>query len=375
MGSPQPQIRRVRRVPELCPFLSRPLGGCSVTPQPGKGMGPVLSAARAARDPRSCGGTEPGPGSASPELRLGRGSHPLRPPSTWSCFLGLSILPSIPASLPASLPPSPLHPGGPTGPSSHAPNSGPCSLLGWKGEPEFSSMSLPPRLSLQRCPFSIPCSHRSFPARARGHLGGQFWVFFFGGMMRAGGTLGASLMFQLTQMLGQHRGCGSSFRHRFWGFFFGEVRIDLVYIIFSPSCWEGIAHSRGFSIKKSGCLPPLPLRSGANWCPADVGVGTPGDAPRQRLRMSRGEVGKLREGEVSARGSSSSILTRISEGDPSRGRIVLVPSWPPEGQRRWGGFGGSVCVPCRSRGCARLEQHCSIPPAAAAVTGTFSFHI
>lgn len=78
--------------------------------------------------------------------------------------------------------------------------------------------------------------------------------------------LGAALVFQLTQMLGQHRACGSSFplsfRHRFfWG---GMVRADLVYIIFSPSCWEGIAHSRGFSIKKSGCLPPLPLRSGAN---------------------------------------------------------------------------------------------------------------
>lgn len=115
----------------------------------------------------------------------------------------------------------------------------------------------------------------------------------------------------------------------FFFFFFGEVRIDLVYIIFSPSCWEGIAHSRGFAIKKSGCLPPLPLRSGANWCPADVGVGTPGDAPR--LRMSRAEVGKVWARGVSARASSIFILSPILEADPRCGRILLVPSSPPEG--------------------------------------------
>lgn len=71
--------------------------------------------------------------------------------------------------------------------------------------------------------------------------------------------LGAVLVFRLTQMLGQHRGCASSFplsfRHRFWG---GMVRADLVYIIFSLPAGRELHIHEVFLLKNLGVFLPSP---------------------------------------------------------------------------------------------------------------------
>lgn len=162
--------------PGALPLLRHPLGGCPFSPHPGKGVGgPVLCVLGTARGapaalprpgrvrplqpeapgPAGSGGDKvPGPGSASPgrRARSGKGQQLSVPTLDLEPRLGPHL--SVYSCIRASIPPLPHNLGGATGPSSHAPNSGPCSSQCRKGEPEFSSVSLPPRPSLQRC--SIP---------------------------------------------------------------------------------------------------------------------------------------------------------------------------------------------------------------------------
>lgn len=114
-----------------------------------------------------------------------------------------------------------------------------------------------------------------------------------------------------------------------FGFFFlgggdGEGKFSCYYFFPLPAGRELHIHEVFLLKKKSGCLPPLPLRSGANRCPADVGVGTPGDAPRQRLRMKSESLGK--RGETRTKQLDANPPTPILEGDPSCGRIIFIPS-------------------------------------------------
>lgn len=218
-GSPQPQIRRVTGVPERCPFSAitsvdaraprtqgRESRGrfCARSALPAglrhRCPGPAGSVRRS---PAGSGRDGAGPGISVPRPAgwLWEGATAPCAHSGPGALSGPrpSILPSVPASLPASVPPSPLHlpstpqPEGPTGPSSHALNSGPRSGHCRKGEPEFSWMPLPPRSSLQRCSVPPPppaptARHVELSLPERGDLEDR--RFFFGGGRRAGGCLG-----------------------------------------------------------------------------------------------------------------------------------------------------------------------------------------
>lgn len=300
LGSPQPQIRRVRRVPELCPFSGIPSVDARSPRTQGRGSGgrfcaySALPAGLRQRCPgrggsvrcslrppalRGVGGTRCRARDQHPPaggLALGRGSSSLCPPSTWSPVWAPIFL-----SIPASVPPSPLYPttwGGPRDlpPTPQIRGRALCSVGRESPSSPRCPFPLGPRCSAAPSfhhpllhPSTTPCSHRSAcrasPDQGRGDLGGQGFVFFFerrGGRGDAWGSRGVPADPDVGSA-----SCLWLFLPSFIPpqiFLGGMVRADLVYIIFSPSCWEGIAHSRGFSIKKSGCLPPLPLRSGAN---------------------------------------------------------------------------------------------------------------